>query len=337
MTKRAGAGRGTPSRSALNATRRANAKDFRRRAGPLRNLLLAPRTVTRYTKGVNAFFKWILTSGRHLPHYIADMDDLCTLFVESLWEEGDGLAFANAAMAGLQHPTTGVRSLKGNISGTWLFLKCWKHKEIPVRAPPLPMSWIHAGAGVALKKRRPHMALFIYVGVHCLLRTCELLGLNAGDVTFADDLQSAHLDLGLTKGGQRKGIEESVTIECPWLVAAVRAMTLSKQPGDSLFGMTEAEMRRSFADIWKVLLLDDIGIKPYSLRRTGATEMFRRLNKIQKVMGRGRWAHATTARVYINDGLSLLRSISTTAAQRTVAAPYAQLAMSRLSATATFW
>ena len=51
---------------------------------------------------------------------------------------------------------------------------------------------------------------------------------------------------------------------------------------------------------------------PYSLRRGGATELWRTTANLDAVVMAGRWRHATTARIYVSDGLAVLAEIRLT-------------------------
>ena len=43
---------------------------------------------------------------------------------------------------------------------------------------------------------------------------------------------------------------------------------------------------------------------PYSLRRGGATTLFRETANLELVMVQGRWQSQRTARIYVNDGMA---------------------------------
>ena len=54
---------------------------------------------------------------------------------------------------------------------------------------------------------------------------------------------------------------------------------------------------------WKFFL-------PYAMRRGGATHMFLSCGFLGKVIVRGRWASASTARLYINEGAVMLNDLT---------------------------
>ena len=81
-------------------------------------------------------------------------------------------------------------------------------------------------AGAAILRQDQEAAVGYMVARQTLLRTGELLQLRVMDIVFADALRSAVLNLGLTKGGARRGTEESVILDDPqvtMLLAAVVA------------------------------------------------------------------------------------------------------------------
>jgi len=70
-------------------------------------------------------------------------------------------------------------------------------------------------AAVLIQLAAPDLAVLVLVAWRCLLRTGELLGWVGGDIVFDDRLRTAVLDLGLMKGGVRRGARGSVTVFLP--------------------------------------------------------------------------------------------------------------------------
>lgn len=91
-------------------------------------------------------------------------------------------------------------------------LKTWASREIPNRAPPLTEDAVKTLAGHALFNNRPEFALSLLLGFFGLLRTGELLGLRNCDIAQEGPTSVAVISLGLTKGGQRMGASESITV-----------------------------------------------------------------------------------------------------------------------------
>ena len=65
----------------------------------------------------------------------------------------------------------------------------------------------------------------------------------------------------------------------------------------------------------KTFGLQDFDFKPYSCRRGGATNFFIQTGSMELTLARGRWGSSRVARIYINDGLAMLASLTLTPAQ----------------------
>jgi len=67
--------------------------------------------------------------------------------------------------------------------------------------------------------------------------------------------------------------------------------------------------RNLFRDILAQLGLAELGLRPYSLRRGGATYEMQSHGLMEKTLIRGRWKNSNIARIYICDGLAMLPSL----------------------------
>ena len=129
-----------------------------------------------------------------------------------------------------------------------------------------------------------------------------------GHIQYDAYLTSAVLNLGSTKGSLRRGAQETVSLDLPWLVCLLRALTTPL--GDEDFvaprGTTS---RRQFDKLAKDAGLESCAFKPYSLRRGGATELWRKTANLQRVTLRGRWGQDRTTRIYIQDGAAQITTM----------------------------
>ena len=150
------------------------------------------------------------------------------------------------------------------------------------------------------------MALGILLAGHCLLRTAELVNLTWSQFDWSADRRSAVISLGITKGGARRGAAEAVTIDLPWLSTAMRALFEARDSQVTVVGVASPKFRDLYNQGIYAVGGKDWGFLPYSLRRGGATELWRKTAALSKVTLRGRWSQATTTRVYVNDGLAAL-------------------------------
>ena len=63
--------------------------------------------------------------------------------------------------------------------------------------------------------------------------------------------------------------------------------------------------RERFKQALANLLVTELGFRPYSIRRGGATSFYRASANLNAIVERGRWAHVRVARIYICDGLGV--------------------------------
>ncbi len=120
----------------------------------------------------------------------------------------------------------------------------------------------------------------------CLLRTGELLQLKVADLMINDQLTFATINFPDTKGEKRTG--GSVIVQLP------------------------QAFRRSLRQLVDGLSLNNLLLKPYSMRRGGATSLFRATNALDVVVLKGRWANQRTARIYVNTSLQDIAAHSIT-------------------------
>ena len=84
--------------------------------------------------------------------------------------------------------------------------------EVPERAPPMSESVLMAMVGWSVMHEHYDLALTLLVRFHGLLRTGELLGLQAWQINVTSGISPAVVSLGLAKSEKRQGAAESITI-----------------------------------------------------------------------------------------------------------------------------
>ena len=289
----------------LVARRRLERQQLRQALGTLRDRQVTTGTAARYHIQVLTFLN--LPSQAQLPRSLWDFDELLSARVEALWEEGDPKASASNLLAGIQHFFPPCR---GHIPSAWRLLHAWGRAELPSRAPPLTLGIVKGFAGLAILQQRLDVGVCLLLAVHSFLRTGEVVNLKAADIVVDRDRGRAVVNLGLSRGGIRRGAKESVTVHDSHLVEWISALLSRRLPGDSLLACNAASFRKYFRDLCKFFLLEDFEFKPYSLRRGKATFWFRSTNSFQSVIHRGRWENSKTARIYVTEGLSMLTEIA---------------------------
>ena len=156
------------------------------------------------------------------------------------------------------------------------------------------------------------LLLLLSLGYFGLLRTGELLGLRRRDLQLSSDC--AVIFLGNTKSGSRENKDEHIVIRQPQAMAIIRAYL--RTPGDNaeLVGKTSGQHFRScFAALLHRFGAGNLDFRPYSLRRGGATSLYRQGWPTENIFILGRWKSTSSARTYIDDGLTQQASLCFTA------------------------
>jgi integrase len=122
------------------------------------------------------------------------------------------------------------------------------------------------------------------------------------------------VDLGVTKGGKHKGAKEFIHITKGFVgVALVRAL-LDRAPGQTLLRSSVTAFRTWFAKALLRANLSSFNLKPYSLRRGGATWCFQQTFSMPYTVERSRWSDVRTARIYVTGGVAMLSTMQLPAA-----------------------
>lgn len=182
---------------------------IRKALGPLKGLTVQPKTRERYSKALGKFFAYLRTRQLSLPRNRLQVDGMVSDYMEFIWETGKGRSLASDTLAALQDQDPGV---KGHLSGSWRLLKTCMANEIPNRAPPFTLEALQTLVGHALFRQEHLFALSLLLGFFGMLRAGELLNVRKRDISQSSASSVAVISLGMTKGGQRAGASESVTI-----------------------------------------------------------------------------------------------------------------------------
>ena len=185
----------------------------------------------------------------------------------------------------------------------------WSRHELPDRALAIDLPMVEGMAGALLQRRRASIALGVVLGFLALLRTQELLCLRWGRILSDVHSGVIILNLGYSKSGQRRGAEEGVRVDCTPLAWALEAARPIGEPGAALIEHPPARFRAHFAEAVRDTGLDHLPVRPYSLRRGGASHLFRMSGSYSLVTERGRWARLETSRIYISEAAAQTASI----------------------------
>ena len=234
------------------------------------------------------------------------LDDLVADWIQQEFEDGTPLYLVGDALSGIHHyePFT-----KKKLPKSWRLYSIWRKYEVPCRAPPLTQDITLAMAGWCLQHGELTMGALILLGFHALLRTGELLSVRPCD--FLLDNSTGLVSLPRSKSGLRNNSLETVSLHDPILslkrcelllnceILWAMVSFLCGRRVELLLGSCS---RRSL----KKLHISHLSFRPYSLRRGGATWEMQSHGLMERTLIRGRWKNSNVARIYIQDGLSLL-------------------------------
>ena len=280
-------------------------KQIRKKLGTLKSLTVQPKTKDRYKSSLADFFAYLREEQLTLPERRDAMDGIVSDYLEYLWSQGEGRATASTFMAALQDHQP---KLKHNLPGSWRLMKTWSIHEIPARAPPMTEAVLRAMVGWSVTQGHETFALSLLVGFYALLRTGELLSLQAWQIHMVSPNQPAVINLGLTKSGKRQGAAESVTLTEKHVLQHLWGWK-RRVPEHTFLTLKPHAWRSLFSECVCKLKLDQWEFRPYSLRRGGATHLFVKGGSLDKVLVAGRWTALKTAKIYINSGLAMLTEL----------------------------
>ena len=252
--------------------------------------------------------RYFIAVSKILPRLEAtseDFDLVLASYIEELYHTGEGITTASDTLCGLHHY---MPSLRGQLRQSWRLYRIWRKVEKPQQAPPFPILVFLGLLGRCLEMDHLRFAALLCLGFWGMLRTGEILNLQRRHLLFSDE--NLVIQLGLTKTGLRRAIDENVVIyeEVPRLIIAAFLDIAKLGPMDYLWSKTPQQFRASFRWLLSFFKIQHL-FRPYSLRRGGATEDFRQHGLMERTLLRGRWGTSTAARHYVQEGLTVLTAL----------------------------
>ena len=264
---------------------------------------LTPATQRRYYTALRKVLPYVEKAANE-----NDLDPQVCQWVRLMWKQGEPLLTIGDGLSSLHFFLPWV---KRRIPHAWKLFSIWRRLEAPARAPPLTMRLVRGLAAYEAMLGHLEMSGLLLLGFHCLLRTGELLALNASDLLLG--AKSGICSLKSTKSGKRNAATEAISITDGITLETLRALVKAKEQlgllALPLWSGTGAAFRKRFASLCAIFGLEKFSFRPYSLRRGGATELFQCTQSMEAALIRGRWESSRVARIYISDGLSFLPSI----------------------------
>ena len=290
--------------------------------GSLKSLVITQPTLRRYEGAFKCFLQYLHSQLDNIAPTRQALDIQLQDYLDYLWQEGESISLAGDTISSIQHYQP---NCKRHLPGSWRLLKAWQLHELPARTPPFVwatltvlLGWFHGQC--------PAVALGLYLAFRALLRTGELLHIQAKDVVLSPTSSHAVLYLGITKTGSRNPLANSVTLTDDHLVHLLRLWLSTSRHHDYLIPWSASYFRAQFNKGLEQTGLSKWGYKPYSLRRGGATDLWLTSHNYSRVAHAGRWSSERTLRIYIQDSLAMLTNINFTPSlfQRRLAASWEQ-------------
>ncbi len=235
---------------------------------------------------------------------LSDLDLICEEWVECQWTIGATLGTVGDALCGLQFywPES-----KGQLRGSWRLYKNWRKLEVPTRAPPMPAYIARAFTCYLVEIKDFTMAFLISLAFHTYLRTGEILSLQFKDIQLGDKTGIVTVRGG--KSGLRNNMDEAIAIYDKCVLELGKIVFLQPHhthPSARIWPQSGSSFRKSFYRLNAVFHIEKLEIKPYSLRRGGATHDYMARGLLEPILLRGRWHSMAVARLYLEDGLAQL-------------------------------
>eukprot|EP00438_Fugacium_kawagutii_P005000 Skav230039 [mRNA] locus=scaffold465:66745:71032:+ [translate_table: standard] len=261
------------------------------------------RTRQRYHTGVRALLPFL----EHLQT-LEEVEAAAEEWVELQWATGSTLGLIGDALCGLQFYWPGIKPVP---KPAWRLFKNWRRLEVPMRAPPIPADIVRAFVSYLLDRSEVAAAFLIALGFHAYLRTGELMALQFRDLQVNEVAGVVSIRGGKT--GRRLNVCEAVAIYDP--VVRQLAMLALLLPHNHhglcrIWPGSPQSFRALFARCNHHFQLAHLQLKPYSLRRGGATHDFIELGILEPILLRGRWRSLAVARLYIEDGLAQIPALA---------------------------
>ena len=282
----------------LLAAKTKKGRQRQRRGLRLRDFTVTQKTKARYESAVSKILPFLESQDD-----TSDLDGLVCDFMELQWSRDEAVGYIADVLSGLHFF---MPELRGTLRHSWRLFRQWRRVEAPQRAPPLTVWIVKAVIARALEIDQLAFAALFAVGYHCLLRTGELLALQFKDLELSSE--TGVISLYSSKSGLRTGTEEAVAVRDPLVLDLPRTLAVSQRfcPGQKLWPYSAQFFRNRFAEHMRFFRISHLQMKPYSLRRGGATFLLQIGLPLDTILLRGRWRSLNVARLYLQDGLPQL-------------------------------
>ena len=265
------------------------------RTGGLKYRGISCRTRKRYEQQLRRFFEHLTRHEIPIPSSFRQLDETLANYIDHMFLEGEPVGYAGDAISAISrfYPNARVR-----IPVTRLWFRNWQREVVRVRALPIPSAVCQGMAGIALAMGRSDLAALLPLAFLCMLRTSEIVGVSAGDITFSPFGTSAIIRLPTTKTSGPN--TEEVVLEDSMVVGALKVACQGVGRSEPLYSKKPTWLGEDLRWLGRLVGFQHKRFTPYSLRRGGATWHFHKYGSLSKTSVDGRWKHERTAKIYID-------------------------------------
>lgn len=227
-------------------------------------------------------------------------------FLEHSYEEGESVSFAGNLICGLQ---VFLPFLRRHLPYSWHLFSLWRRNERSWQATPMGDELLWALVGKTLECQWLAMGTLLMLGYFGLLRTGELVNLRVGDLRVSSSEVIVYI--AAPKSSSRRGQGEHVVIRERAVVHFVSTLLqLETDRKAAVWKGSPQKFRDDFSRMIGFFRLESAGYRPYSLRRGGATRLYRLQTPMELILIQGRWKNSSSARTYIADGMTELARLN---------------------------
>ena len=263
---------------------------------------LQRRTLRAYRLAVDRFLTYVRIHSLPLRRQ-ADVDYAVSEFINAMYQEGDSLAQAGHLLSGLKRFCPGMRLTLPTASQ---YFRNWQRVHRPVRAIPISWDLLQAMSGMCLTLGYHRVALLLYVGFFCSLRTSEMMSLQC--MHLIPDRRSCRLTVIIPFAKTSEGNPQVLVFSDPRVHSLALTVLHARETQDFLWPSSPTQFRQFWIRLIEACGFSSEDYSPYGIRRGGATWYFLATSSMDGTLQRGRWSCSKTARMYIDEGtLALAR------------------------------
>ena len=270
---------------------------------------LRSKTLRSYGVALERFLQFVDSEELKISS-TSSLDYALGEYLNCMFWDGDSASAGGHVLSGIKrfYP-----QLKMKLPTASQYFRNWQRIHRPERAVPLSWPLLKSMAGLCLTLDYPGVALMLYVGFVCLLRTGEMMSLQCLHLLPHQSRPEVTVIVPFAKTSN--GNPQVLQFTDFYLWKLTQSVKRSSDPAKFLWVGSPAGFRLFWKQLLVTLGFHPGDYTPYGIRRGGATWYFLETQSMDATLLRGRWTMAKTARQYIDDGTLALAKRSWTKVQ----------------------